>query len=194
MYQRETIRRPGNQNICGFSICPARTLLFILLLWAAVPAKGGTAQEYAVKAAFLVSFAEFVEWPGESDAVTGPIIIGIIGPDPFGGALDAIVATKNKPSVRYVIQRYGRMEDISRCHILFVGLPGGADTTSLIAYLADRPVLTVGETDSFIKSGGMINFFIDGDRVRFEISKVPAERAGLTISAKLLRLQKKADR
>jgi hypothetical protein len=173
----------------------AGVLTFLLL---AAPIRSAlaieVAQEYSVKAAFLVSFSEFIEWPPESATAAPPIIIGVLGRDPFGPALDSIVATKNAADPRFVVRRYPRVEEVEACHILFIGPRDEKSVREAIRALGGRPTLTVGETEVFGKCGGMINFYVEDDRVRFEINPEPAEQANLKISAKLMRLQKKPGR
>lgn len=170
-----------------------RLLLAALLLGAAHAARGDVAQEYAVKAAFLVNFADFIEWPEGAAGPGGVLTIGVVGRDPFGAALDKIVASKNASGARFAVQRFARAEEMTACQILFVNLRD-ENVRDLLGALADRPTLTVGDTADFARAGGMIHFFVDSDRVSFEINQASAERANLKISAKLLRLQKKAPR
>lgn len=166
-----------------------------IFLSAALPtahADDAVAKEYAVKAAFLVNFAQFVDWPEGVVGQDEQIVIGVVGRDPFGGSLDAIVATKNAKEKRYAVQRYKGVNDLGPCHILFITPKEEQPVLEIIKALEDRPVLTVGETEVFARCGGIINFIVDRDRVRFEINQASAEKAQLRISAKLLRLQKRA--
>jgi hypothetical protein len=175
----------------------SRRLLFLGLLCAlCAPARAQdtVAREYAVKAAFLVNFAEFVGWPADARETDEPVTIGVIGGDPFGGALDGIVAKKNANGRRYVVRRCKDLDDVEACHILFVTNTDAERTREIVRGLLERPVLTVGETKEFAQCGGIVRFFVHEDRVRFEINEAAARRARLKLSAKLLRLQKKAPR
>jgi hypothetical protein len=170
-----------------------RCALALMAISAAIPesAKAADAQEYAVKAAFLVNFCEFVEWPDEVDKKD--VTIGVLGHDPFGSALESIVAKKNSGDTRYAVQHSGSLSEIKPCHILFISRTDDESIKAAITHFSGKPVLTVGESDAFIKNGGIINFFIEENRVRFEINQAAAKKAGLKISAKLMRLQKKPD-
>ncbi|MFA7005495.1 MAG: YfiR family protein [Verrucomicrobiia bacterium] len=152
---------------------------------AATPA----AKEYEVKAAFLLNFAQYVEWPPAAfPTPDAPIIIGILGDDPFGKALDQTVrgeTIKNRP---IAVHRSRQIESLKHCHLLFISKSERGRLANIFARLAGRYCLTVGETDRFARSGGIINFRLQGANVRFEINLDAARRNGLTISSKLLRL------
>jgi hypothetical protein len=141
------------------------------------------APEYAVKAAFLFNFAHFVEWPNEAFPSTdAPIVIGILGSDPFGKSLDEIVAGESIQGRALVVRRYRKIEEVVGCHILFIS---GAETKGFLrgaVRLQGTSTLTVGEDDA-----GMIQFFTEHNKLRLRIDLQAARAAGLTISSKLLR-------
>jgi hypothetical protein len=138
--------------------------------------------EYQVKAAFLFNFLKFVEWPpaaGES-----PWGVCILGHDPFGQVLDQTVRGKIVNGRAVEVRRYSRLADVKDCNILFIG---HADFGRL-GMPAQAGVLTVGEVPGFLKSGGIINFYIEENRVHFEIQPSVARSAGLRVSSQLLKL------
>lgn len=138
--------------------------------------------EYRVKAAYLFNFAKYVEWP--SSGGTGPLTLCVAGRNVFGSALEETIAgerVNGRPLVARVI-----LEPTPGCDVLFV--PRGAATNAYLLAAQGQPVLTVGETPGFIEAGGVINFIVDGANVRFEISAPAADRAGLRVSSRLLRL------
>jgi YfiR/HmsC-like len=145
------------------------------------------ASEYQVKAAFLYNFAKFVEWPagGGADA---PLVIGVLGKDPFGGEIDRAVEGKTVNGRRLTIKRFSSLEAYEYCHILFVSSSERNKLPQIIAAVRNSSVLTVSETDRFAHIGGIINFVTIENRIRFEINQAAAERAGLKISSKLLSL------
>lgn len=152
---------------------------------AAMPA----AKEYEVKAAFLFNFAQYVEWPQEMfPTQTAPIIIGILGDDLFGGELERIVRDETVRGRPIAIHRSRQVENLKHCHLLFISKSERARLAHIFASLAGRRCLTVGETDRFAHTGGIINFRLQSANVRFEINPEAARRSGLTISSKLLRL------
>lgn len=152
----------------------------------AAPAPPG---EYQVKAAFLYNFAQFVEWPAAAFAdARAPLVIGVLGEDPFGRALDATVQGETVGNRPLVVRRYRDVEEIDTCHILFIS---GSETPRLeriLRELAGRSILTVGDSEDFARHGGMIRLFTERNRIRMRISVSAAEVGRLTISSKLLRL------
>ncbi|MDR3706792.1 MAG: YfiR family protein [Capsulimonadaceae bacterium] len=154
-----------------------------------VAAAAAPAPEYLVKAAFLYNFGKFVSYPqisasGDNVAFS----IGVLGDDPFGAALDQTVQGKTIDDHKIVIRRSSNLDDLKTCQILFIGSSHKRDFAAILARLKGDNVLTVGECDGFATQGGMINFFIEENKVRFEINPRAAERANLQISAQLLRL------
>ena len=157
------------------------------------PESGNLPNEYTVKAVFLYSFGRYVEWPDSAFAnPSDPFVIGIVGEDPFGGTIDEIAAKKTIHDRRIVVQRFPSVEQYKPpCHILFVSRSVAADRqTALIEATQGKTVLIVGETSGFAERGAAANFFVDGDRIRFEINADAARRAYLHMDAKLLSLGK----
>ncbi|MGH9144274.1 MAG: YfiR family protein [Vicinamibacterales bacterium] len=145
--------------------------------------------EREIKATFLFNFAQFVEWPAASFAdPQAPLVIGVLGDDPFNAVLDAVVRgemIKNRP---LVVTRFRRIEDVATCHILFVSPSETPRYTRISETLQGRAILTVGDTDGFAASGGMIRFITENSHVRLRINLGVARAAGLTISSQLLRV------
>ena len=147
-----------------------------------------TVNEYQVKAVFLYNFARFVEWP--ADPPTVPIVIGILGEDPFGNALEETVRGKTINGHELAVKHLKSGQEARGCQIVFVASSERRRLRPLLASLGGAGVLTVGETEGFAESGGIISFTLEDDRVRFEINVDAAQRAGLKISSKLLSLAK----
>jgi hypothetical protein len=145
--------------------------------------------EYQLKAAFLLNFAKFVEWPPAAFAeVTSPIVLGILGENPFGDALERTIRAKTINNRRLEIKPFPSSAEATNCHILFISTSEKARLPEILASLRGASVLTVGETDRFTETGGMINFVRQGNKIRFQINEVAAKSAGLKISSKLLSL------
>jgi len=144
-------------------------------------------REYQVKAVFLYNFTQFVEWPpaalGRQNA---PFVIGILGRDPFGSYIDETVAGESITGHPIQVQRYTDVQDIKNCHILFIGQE--RQTKEAIAALHDRSILTVGDTNDFVKQGGMIRLFTENNKIRLQINLAAARAVNLGISSKLLRV------
>ena len=162
----------------------------LLLAGGRVDAPGQTApaKEYQVKAVFLYNFAQFVEWPEAAfpDAQT-PLVIGVLGEDPFGGYLEDTVRGEKVNNRPLVIERYRRVEEVRICHILFISRSEADRLEKIFAELKGRNILTVGDFDGFTKSGGMMRFVTEKNKTRLRINLEAAKAARLTISSKLLR-------
>lgn len=188
--------------------------LFSLIPVTAPPVRADSekSKEHRIKAAFLYNFIKFVDWPEEKDAeVKGPITIGIIGSEDFIIAFDPIKGKKIKErniSIKYFAgyeklkrqrnsddrQWNKKMEALKVCHVLMFchgDLVSMQDSEEIVEALRDLPILTVGETDGFLESGGMIEFVKEKEKVCFEINNTAARKVKLTIRSKLLRLAKK---
>jgi hypothetical protein len=145
--------------------------------------------ERAYKAAFLFNFAQFVEWPPSSftDAQT-PIVIGVLGQDPFGTILEDLVEGEVVHGRSLAVHRFSKVEDVKICHILFVSASERASFPRIFAALKGRSVLTVGDVPGFASGGGIIGFVNDGKFVRMQANLAAARASGLTISSSILRL------
>jgi hypothetical protein len=145
--------------------------------------------EYQVKAAFLLNFIKFTEWPPAAfEESTSPLAICILGDDPFGRTLDQIVEGEVVDGHKIIVQRIKRAPAPKSCEVLFMSKPG-KETGGILPALGPG-VLTVGEGDAFMRDGGMIAFVIEDRRVRFRANQSAAESAGLKLSSKLLSIAK----
>jgi hypothetical protein len=148
--------------------------------------------EYQVKAAFLLNFTKFVEWPASAfRQPDSPVSICILGADPFGRGLDQMLSGELVSGRKVVAQRIKSAPPPQVCQALFVSRTE-KDIGKILPGLGPG-VLTVGEGEGFIRDGGMVAFVIENRRVRFEISQTTAENAGLKVSSKLLSVAKQVD-
>lgn len=143
--------------------------------------------EYTVKAAFLYRFGSFVDWPaGTFAGPRAPVQICLVGHDPFGTSLDAVIAGQTINARPIALRRIGSISRTSGCHIAYLG--GGPDQSVAAAMRAvsDAPVLTVAEAGAGERAA--VQFVLRANRVRFQIDQAAAAKARLTISSKLLNL------
>jgi hypothetical protein len=146
-------------------------------------------REYQIKAAFLFNFAQFVEWPaGAFPLASTPLCIGILGTDPFGAALDDTVQGETIRNHPLVVTRSSQVEDLKDCQLVFVSESERDRVGEVLAALDPQSVLTVSDIERFAERGGVIRFFVQGNRVRFEINPASARREGIKISSQLLAL------
>jgi hypothetical protein len=186
MFERKHARAVhGRQQSAasGFAV------ICFLLLGGLSRAQETAPSEYQVKAAFLYKFTRFVEWPIEAfPSPSAPFVLGVIGDNPFGPELDRAVKGKDVNGHPFVVKEIKNVTDAKMCQMLFISSSERRRLPQILSALGTLPVLTVSETDRFLASGGIINLFMDENKVHFEISDATAKRAGLRISSKLLYL------
>ncbi len=178
-------------SIPGYGFVPVAILLATALsLAAATPAAPDRPPtEYEVKAAYIYYFAKFVNWPeGAFPSRNTPIIIGISGDGEFAALLTAIVKDKTIQEHPISVRLLKSAADIQGCHIMYVGSSELKRSKPMMDSLRGQPTLTVTEADASYASKGIINLFMEGGKVLFEVDIPAAERARLQISSKLLRL------
>lgn len=146
--------------------------------------------EYRVKAAFLFNFTKFTDWPAAAFTnAAAPLVLGVLGNDPFGPDLDAAVKNETIRGHPVVVRRFPSGDTPTACHLLFVSRSEQHRLPGLLVTLHQRPVLTVSDLDRFCQQGGMINLVIAADgTVRPEINPAAARATGVKISSKLLTL------
>jgi hypothetical protein len=146
------------------------------------------ASEYQVKGAYLFNFVKYVTWPADRfSTATSPIVIGILGDDPFGPALDEMLAKKTVNGRKIEVRREASSaEKLKDVHILFVSSSHEKRLEKILATFRNHPVVTVSDIGRFSRRGGMIGFVLVGRTVRFEIDVEPAKQAGLKLSGRLL--------
>ena len=174
------------------SRCRATVLLLAaaILGWLAPPARAQYS-ESQVKAAFILNFAQFSKWPPKALADGDvPFVIGIIGDDSLGSALDKACQGQTISGHKISIKRSRRLEDMKACHLVFVSKSETGRLGEIFSSLQGTNVLTVGETERFARQNGAIGFVMEGEKVRFEINPGAARRAGVEISSRLLKLGK----
>jgi hypothetical protein len=166
---------------------PARPWLVALLLIAA-PCWAAAPSEYQVKAVFLFNFAQFVQWPARAFPDPGsPFVIGILGKDPFGPELEAVVRGETVDNRPLVIERYRTIGELHNCNILFIGRTEMGELPHILEALKGRSILTVTDAEDGDPSGVMIRLVTRSNRIRLRIDVGAARAGNLVISSKLLR-------
>ncbi|HTQ30471.1 MAG TPA: YfiR family protein [Opitutaceae bacterium] len=144
-------------------------------------------REYQIKAVFLFNFVQFVDWPPQAfPQPQSPLVIGILGEDPFDSYIDEAVRGEKVNDHPLVVQRYRRPEDIGPCHVLFISRSETGHLAHVLTSLKGRSILTVGDMAGFAERGGMIRFVTENNKIRLQINVDAARAADLTISSKLL--------
>jgi len=154
-----------------------------------VSAQTTVVPEYRLKAVFLYNFTQFVEWPTNSfSSDNAPMVIGILGTDPFGSYLEETVAGEKINGHPLLVQHFNTIGEVGACQILFINVADTKEREQIIATLKGRNILTVSDAPDFLHQGGMIRFFTKQDKIKLQVNLAVTKTANLVISSKLLRL------
>ncbi len=146
-----------------------------------------TLAEYRIKAAFLLKFIGFIDWPAATfDRADAPFVIDVLGGTPLGNELERIAAGRQVNGHPVRVRLLGRGDSSAGSQVLFVGRAEGARLNAVVAATEGVPLLLVSESDGALALGSAINFVVVDDKVRFDVALRAINRAGLKISARLL--------
>ncbi len=192
---RREARRPGALCLaalpCRLSarLHAAWLAFLVLCCLPARPAEDVQLSEYQVKAALLLNFVRYSEWPASAFAGDrSPYVVGVVGRDPFGRDLERAFEGKSVKGRPFLLKRVSSDQEMRECHLLFVSSSERRRLRDLPERLKGSPVLTVGESAEFLDQGGVINFLIKDGSVRFEINPEAAQAARLKLDANLLKV------
>jgi hypothetical protein len=172
-------------------------ILFVLALAAVLvsPRDGAAAQPlsaYEVKAGFLVNFAKFTTWPADVfEGDTAPILIAVVGADPFGKALDHAVRGQKAGERPIQVKRVGSRDDLSAYQIVFIASSEQKQLEQILRGLEGSATLPVSDIEGFSEAGGAIELVMEGSRVRFEVNVGNSDRRRVKVSTRLLALATK---
>jgi len=168
----------------------AATVFAVVLACArTLPAQTPKITEYQVKAAYLVNFGRFVEWPARLAPASSDLFnICVLGQDSFGADLDSAVAGETIGRAHMLAKRISRPQEAADCRVLFITASEAGQWKEILAALGKLSILTVSDMPQFAQHGGMIQFLRDGNRVRFDINLAATQRAGLNLSSELLKV------
>lgn len=148
-------------------------------------AQAQATEEHDAKAAFMLKLVNFIQWPSEAGR---ELVIGFIGADATGDAMQRLASGKSISGRGIVVRRLGADGDLKACQVIFVGASERKNLPLVLERLRGTSVLTVGESDGFGQHGGIVNLLLNDGRIRFEVNPHAAERAHLQISSRLLAL------
>ena len=192
MGDMEKIRGPMQRitSLAGSGLVPILSVILIgLALTSSVRAQDVEANEYEIKAAYLLNFPNFVDWPGSiNQDLQSPIHLCLLGSDPLGSALSRMMADRLSRGRSLLLRRVSRTDPVSDCQILYIGPSESKHVPQILDSLHNVSALTVGETDQFAAQGGMIQLVMEDNRIHFKINPTAASEAGIRISSKLLAL------
>jgi YfiR/HmsC-like len=162
-------------------------LLLAQILYGPVLAADSIAEEYAVKAALLFNFACFTEWPDDTfDQETDVIRLMVFGNDSLGEAFESIDGklAAGRP-IRVEFSR--KPEDAIGCHLLFLAKTERDQWPQIQSALGESPVLTIGEMNGFLESGGIMNLHLVRNKIRFQVNLDHARSRHLQVSSRILK-------
>ena len=191
----------GNRKSPSFPFCQRgmkggflRTIIAVFFMFAgtvalSAPARAQVSKEYQLKAVFLWRLAQFTQWPSEAfENPDSPIVICVLGENPFGDALNAAVAGETAHGRRLVVQQHRAVDQIRPCHVLYVSGAGPRQAKEISAALAGRSVLTVRDLDGPASSyETVVRFVTEQNKIRLRINVKAATAARLVLDSRLLR-------
>lgn len=168
-------------------------MLGLALYASVVTGQAQIRDEYALKALFFVTLARYTEWPTNAfTSPTAPLVIGVIGEDPFGQKLPPLVRNEKVQQHPLEVRYCGGVDEARECHMLYFGPMSPTLLGLSLSQLKGRPILTVSDRRNFISEGGMVELFVnDENRVRLRVSRRALERASLDFSPTLWKLADK---
>jgi uncharacterized protein DUF4154 len=175
---------------CHVQLC-AVALALLIAVADAIPigAQVNPSVEYQAKAAFLYNFVKFVEWPPDAfQNEKSPITLCVFRYDPFGSALDEVIAGQTLNNRRVVVQRINKLPDLKACQLVFVSDREDKHLPEILDSLEGASALVVGEGEDFAEHSGGIQFFLENKQLRFVVNVDAIQRARLKVSSKLLAL------
>jgi hypothetical protein len=168
-----------------------RYLKILVALLLPFIASAQSVPEHEVKAAYIFNFSKFIEWPADAfKSANAPINVGIVGDSSVASSLQRIVRNQTVEGRPITVRQVGRESNLVNYHIIFVGRSESDRARQIISGVQRHGILTIGDSPNFLREGGVINLFLEGNKLRFEINTLSAERSSLKISSKLLKLAK----
>jgi hypothetical protein len=156
------------------------------LAGATARAQSATASD--LRAAFLLNFARFTDWPAlAADSV---FMVCVMGDDPVAAAVHKGLGGDAIHGRQFQIETVNASAPLGACHLLFIGAGAAIDNAAIVAATRGRQVLTVSSRKGFAQSAGIIELFVESGRMRFAINVDEVQRSGLTLSSRLLTLAK----
>ncbi len=149
-------------------------------------------REYVLKAGFIYNFTKFIKWPKEvaKGIESDGLNLCVIGKDPFGTILDQLGQQAQSKGEKIFIKRFQSSQDATSCHILFISGSEKVQLKLILDKIDGLSILLIGDTPGYAHRGVGINFYIEGNKTRFEINQKAVEKRGIILSSELLNLAK----
>lgn len=172
------------------------TALWLISLFIFLPWHNTTALESAesseIKAVFLFNLGNYMRWTDKQLGIEqNPFYICILGKNPFGGSLNFIQKNRKKISEHPVAINYiEKITQTENCKILFISDSETPHLSNIFTFLKGQPILTVGDSTSFVIQGGMIQFYERDNKIRLLMDPETIDETGIKVSANLMRVVK----
>ncbi len=164
-------------------------IAFITLVWAGIlPVSADPLTEEQIKSAYVLNFIKFADWPAGVIPGDSKVTLCVMGNAPLGGALDVLDGRKAGKREIHLRQRAKFGDDLSGCHVLFIGESEQRWLTAVIKSLGDAPVLTISDIESFAERGGIIGLLHQENRILFEVNLAAARAGKLHLQGQMLNL------
>jgi hypothetical protein len=186
------------------SVLPVKKMLMLVMvlgMWlyapcvqADVPFVGSkeeqqiTAEEEKIQAAFIWQFLQFIEFPAPASQQE-PFVIGVVGSTRVEMFLSDILKQKQFGGGRVIeLRKITNIDDVVRCNAVFIAPAESVRLAQILGKTRGNPILTIGRDETLLEKGGLVNFYVESAKVRFEYNadEIPASK--LRFSSKLLRL------
>jgi len=175
----------------GRRLVPALLLLLVCSSARRVEAQDVT--EVTLKGAFLFNFARFTEWPADALQPDTTVSACVFGDRAVADAFAKTVKGKQLAGRAIAVTTIAANESIPPCHLLYLSGVAEARIAEIVSTLRDTPVLTVSDSDTFTKRGGIVQIFVESGKMKFRINSRSARRARLQLSSRLLALAEVVD-
>jgi len=192
LWHRQIARWKGRRGFVDLRTVQLAALLvaWLGLFLPTIRAQQAKPSEYKVKAIYLYNFGKFVEWPEarETRDQSAPFLICVLGKDPFGSLLESTIKGEDVNGMNLSAKRVSNAADATGCRILFISSSEADRVVKILEELHSKPILTVSDIANFCDRGGMIQFELKEEKVRFAVNMTAAEKAGLTLSSQLVKV------
>lgn len=146
------------------------------------------AEEEKLQALYIWQFLQFIEFPAPANPQE-IFVIGIFGATRVETFLSDVVKQKQLADGRLVeVRKIASADDALRCNAVFISPAETLRIAQMLAKTRNKPILTIGSEDTFLEKGGLINFYVENSKVRFEYNADELPYSKLRFSSKLLRL------
>jgi hypothetical protein len=166
-----------------------RSLFWVLMLCLVAPARQVSAAtlETRIKAAFLYKFCSHLEWPaGTFSAPDSPIVIGVVADKDVVRELNQAIKGQHVHKRQLDVRAYDTTAVPSGVHLLFIGRSALSSAPRWLDRMQGKGVMLVTDIPNGLDSGSGINFDLEGDRLRFDVSLAATTAQGLRVSSQLL--------